>query len=109
MKISRKSVMQLASALYRNKIITNWVDAQKVAWKQAQQGENEVTFVKKSTGQETTRRIAKITTQYYQPAKNSKPKKHKPGLFRFIDLDKFEKGIKDCIISFYANQVRSFA
>ncbi len=105
MKISRKSIFHLAWQLFKSNIFSTFVDSLKAAWKQATEGENQVTFVKKSTGEKTTRRIAKITEQYYTSKGGGKGS---GSTLKFVDLDKFEAGIKHFIISFHPSQVVTF-
>jgi len=107
MNLSKKSIFHLAWKLYKANIFSNFSDALKAAWKQATQGQNEVTFIKVSTGEKTTRRIANITERYYK-AKGA-AKKISSDVLRFVDLDKFEAGINHFIISFRPSQVISFS
>lgn len=106
MQASKKQIFTLAWKLFKGGIFQNFADALRASWKQATQGFNLVSFIKKSTGELTKRKIALIS-RFYTP-KGTTDRKPTSTL-KFADLDKIEAGEKFFIISFNPEQVISFS
>ncbi len=106
MQATRKQIFTLAWKLFKGGIFQNFADALRAAWKQATQGFNLVSFIKKSTGKITERRIA-LLSRFYTPKGTSDRKP--TSTLKFVDLQKIEAGEKFFIISFNPEQVISFS
>lgn len=105
MKVTRKQIFSLAWKLFKAGIFKNFSDSLRAAWRQALDGLNHVTFVKKD-GTHTTRRIA-LLNRFYTPKGNTTRKP--TSTLKFADLDKIEQKVSNFIISFNPEQVIHFA
>jgi len=103
MQVTRKQIFSLAWKLFKANIFKTFADSLRAAWRQAKDGFNHVTFVKKS-GEWTTRRIAILSRFYTPKGTNRKP----TSTLKFADMDKIEDGITNFVISFNPEQIISF-
>ena len=104
MKVTRKQIFSLAWKLFKAGIFQNFKDALKTAWRQAKDGYNHVTFIKKDKTW-TTRRIALLNKFYTPKGSTRKP----TSTLKFADLDKIKQEVSNFIISFNPEQVVHFA